>query len=550
MPIDPNIPLSVKPPVFESPVKTVGELMNIRDMSSQIALRQAQTQQATQQSQDIAQQTQQRIRDNQSMNQVRDLLRDPDVQKKVGAGDISPILNAGVSPNVAKIATDWLQGLAEKTQTLAKGKAEQYATGRAALAAGLEGLHPTDDTAASEQYNNFRASLAGDHPELASQLPALSPGPNFRDQLKNLAASNGVAHAMLENQAGLESKQAETAGKTAEANLATAKTPGAQAESEKAQLVTNAMKAFTANPQSGGQIIDGVLPASLDPAANASYKQALSSSMALGGPDAAQHIIAAAVAHASNLQQQLNPQTRAAKIADAVTTERATAPIKTAQAINTETALAPLKLQQSVAQARAMMGTGPTSNVPPHLAVPAINAFEKAGQEYVGALNSADEMASIISLARSGNKVAYAYAPVTGVLTINTANGVKRVNMPEIESYGAAGSAMDRIKGWLGKQATGASIPADVLNDMEALHGQLAGNSAETYARKVQVVNGSFGSSFQPLQLSKPAPNVAPAAGAGNAQAPKYRVGQTVLYNGAPHKIKAIKPDGKLVLEK
>jgi len=371
-------------------------------------------------------------------------------------------------------------------------------------------LHPTDDSAAAEQFNGFRQTLAAEHPELAQRLPQLNPGPNFRDQVKDLAASNGVARMMLENQAALEGKQAETAAKTTEAGLSAAKTPGAQAESEKQQLQTNAMKAFMANPQTGAQQIDAILPASLDPQANASYKATLQSVMQLSGPEAAGHVIEAAASHASALTQALNPQTRAAKIADTVATERATAPIKTAQAVATETTLAPLKLQQSVAQARAMMGTGPTSNVPPHLAVPAINAFEKAGQEYVGALNAADEMSSIISLARAGNKVAYAYAPVTGVLTINTANGIKRVNMPEIESYGAAGSAFDRVKGWLGKQTSGASIPPDVLNDMDALHSQLANNAGDTYGRKVQVVNGSFGSSFQPLQLSKAGGNAAP----------------------------------------
>ena len=514
MPLDPNIALSVKTPEPASPLTTIGGLMQVRDMGSQIALRNAQTQQSQQQAQDIAMQSQQRARDLQSYNTVRDLLRDPDVQKQVTGGDFSPIFNAGVTPGVADSVIKNLQGMQTTAQSLAKGKAEFYASGRAALAAGLEGLHPTDDAAAAEQYNQFRTTLAAEHPELAQRLPTLAPGQNFRDQIKDLAASNGVARMILENQAALESKQAETAAKTTEAGLSAAKTPGAAAESEKAQLVTNAMKSFLANPQSGTQIIDGVLPASLDPAANASYKATLQSVMGLSGPEAAAHVIESAAQHASALQQQLNPQTRAAKIADTVATERATAPIKTAQAISTETALAPLKLQQAVAQARAMMGNGPTSNVPPHLAVPAINAFEKAGQEYVTALGAADEMQSIIDLARAGNKVAYAYAPVTGVLTINTANGVKRVNMPEIESYGGAGSAMDKIKGWLGKQATGASIPADVLNNMDTLHAQLAANSGDTYARKVQVVNGSFGSSFAPLQLKQAATNTAPAAGA------------------------------------
>ncbi len=40
--------------------------------------------------------------------------------------------------------------------------------------------------------------------------------------------------------------------------------------------------------------------------------------------------------------------------------------------------------------------------------------------------------------AKKGNKLAYAYEPVLGVLTINTAAGVKLINMPEITSYAGA----------------------------------------------------------------------------------------------------------------
>ncbi|HLG97140.1 MAG TPA: hypothetical protein VKX49_12580 [Bryobacteraceae bacterium] len=137
------------------------------------------------------------------------------------------------------------------------------------------------------------------------------------------------------------------------------------------------------------------------------------------------------------------------------------------------------------------------SNVPPHLIAPATANYTKISDEYADAVNAADEMQSIIDLAKSGNKVAYAYAPTTGVLTINAGNQVKRVNMPEIQTYGGAGSALDRLQGWLGKQTSGQSIPPQILDAMQDLHGTLAKVAAERYSNKINVLNQSYGSTFK-----------------------------------------------------
>jgi hypothetical protein len=147
------------------------------------------------------------------------------------------------------------------------------------------------------------------------------------------------------------------------------------------------------------------------------------------------------------------------------------------------------------------------ADVPAHLAAPATADFQKAGQEYAGAKQAAEDMKTFISLARSGNKLAYAYSPTEGVLTLNTGRGVKRVNMAEIHSYGGAGSTWDRIQGWFGKHISGASIPADILDDMETLHGAIAGNAKNAYGDKVKVINQSYGSKFQPIDLNQETPS-------------------------------------------
>lgn len=138
----------------------------------------------------------------------------------------------------------------------------------------------------------------------------------------------------------------------------------------------------------------------------------------------------------------------------------------------------------------------------PSLVSAAASQYEKASTEYAGARAASEEMQSLIDLAKSGNKVAYAYSPTTGVLTINSANGVKRVNMAEIRSYSDAGSAVDRITGWLGKQISGASLPKDILEDMQQVHENLGKTAQQKYANEVQATNATYGSRFNPQDFS------------------------------------------------
>lgn len=124
-------------------------------------------------------------------------------------------------------------------------------------------------------------------------------------------------------------------------------------------------------------------------------------------------------------------------------------------------------------------------------------------------------MKTFIDLAKAGNKVAYAYSPTEGVLTLNTARGVKRVNMAEIESYGGAGSAADRVRAFLGKNLSGASIPDNILNDMGTLHQSIAANAGQTYRNKLKNTNSTYGSSFQPTDMG--ITNQAPSSAAGKS---------------------------------
>jgi hypothetical protein len=152
------------------------------------------------------------------------------------------------------------------------------------------------------------------------------------------------------------------------------------------------------------------------------------------------------------------------------------------------------------------------ASVPPHLVPAATADATKIGQAYADAVSAGDDIKTFIDQARAGNKMAYAYAPTEGVLTINTARGVKRVNMAEISSYAGAGSAGDRITAFLDKQTTGASIPANILNDMQSLHGALTANAQKQYTNKLKIINQNYGSNFQPVQIGPGTGGTATAA--------------------------------------
>jgi hypothetical protein len=164
-----------------------------------------------------------------------------------------------------------------------------------------------------------------------------------------------------------------------------------------------------------------------------------------------------------------------------------------------------LETNQKLQVAKAAQAGLPAglAGVAPHLVAPAAADAQKAGQAYAEAKNASDDMSTFISLAKSGNKIAYSYSPTEGVLSFNTARGVKRVNMAEIESYGGTGSAVDKLKAFFGKQISGASIPDNVLNDMSNIHEAIRQNAQKSYGDKLQVINETYGSSFKPTNLGE-----------------------------------------------
>ena len=205
-----------------------------------------------------------------------------------------------------------------------------------------------------------------------------------------------------------------------------------------------------------------------------------------------------------NPEQRTTADQRAAAEA-ATEADRKVAQGQRAQELGISAARLGVERQRFQAETGAQ-GNQALANVPLNQRNAALADAVKAGNEAAQAQHAADEMNDFINLARSGNKVAYAYSPVTGVLTINSANGSKRVNLNEIEAYGGAGSALDAAKGWFGKKLTGASVDDSVLNDMQQVHTTLAGAAQDMYKRKLDVVNGTYKSAFTPVPFTPSTP--------------------------------------------
>lgn len=141
-------------------------------------------------------------------------------------------------------------------------------------------------------------------------------------------------------------------------------------------------------------------------------------------------------------------------------------------------------------------------------------AANKAGQDYLKAKQAGQDVQTFVDEARnSGNKLAYAYLPTEGVLTLNTSRGVTRVNMAEISQYAGAGSAADKVRAFFGKATSGQSIPPDVLNDIESLHKRITANAGGNYKNALKVVNDTYKTNFTPSNLDE-----APASTSGGVK--------------------------------
>jgi hypothetical protein len=164
--IDPNIALAVKPPQFESPLQTLGQVMQARDMGAQIGMRNAQMQEY----QAVAQQRQRDLDDQKTLQTT---MSDPAQAAKIMSGDVNDLIGK-VQPKTIQNFTDWHT---KYIGDLQKQRTEDRVTQASALkdiGQTIEGLKSFTNPDGTPDVNAINAHL----PEAMRQLNARGA---FRD---------------------------------------------------------------------------------------------------------------------------------------------------------------------------------------------------------------------------------------------------------------------------------------------------------------------------------------------------------------------------------
>ena len=530
MPIDAAIPLQVQPP--PSPLGTIGQLMNIRDTASQVALRNSQQQ-------EFQAQADQRKLDLADQNTIQEAMRDPAVTEKIYAGDVSSLAGK-VQP---KTLNTIVEGAANLKKSLLANTAAQNALTESAYqklndsATSLLQLKKPDGTLDLDAINQHIPSLKQNLASEGVFKQANIDQGQFPDAITDpnqLIGFQATLHGILSSQkqvSELQKTEAATAESAAKARESTA-------NATKQEMVNDAMKKALADPTSGATLIDQAIPPNLDPQINSSYKAAWQAAMSSGDFQAAAHVVTAAAGHASTIALATNPIMRQGEAATAGARAQAEVPAHVSAAVQSEMATAPLKMNIAIATAKALrQGDNPAvAGVAPAAVVQVQNQAIKLDESYAKAKAAADSIQQVLSMAGAGNKAAGASVPLVGVGAINAINNIKRSNSADISRYGTAGSLLDKIQGQLQGWTEGQPIPADVLKNMQELHSNLANEPWRVYIDSLNSLNSRTNAKFPPNFDPPSASQVLPTG---------HKVGDTVTVRGGKKvTITAVHPDG------
>lgn len=473
MPIDAQIPLMGQQPQFASPVQTIGALMQLKGQTAEIALRQAQAEQAKQVAADDAFKAEQARRDQADQNTLQEAMSNPDIAPKIARGDLSDLYGKVQDKTLtakAKAIQDYHKEQATLDTTTLTNRNSAYKE----LASSVTGLNSFGD-----DIGKINQAL----PELVQNLTQQGVFKNAGidpnsvpksissvDDLKKWEASVGALQAV--NDKALEIKGVQTKQAEEEANAAKAK-----AETEHQNLINKMLQgAGTYDPSSGIHPVDQVLPASLDKGQNASYRAAYDAAMKQppdqnGRHPAADTILEQAAAHAATLSPTLLANKAATARAEAV----ATAPIHQAESM-------------AVAAANRAGAEHITS--------------EGEYQKSIAALNTsaadATRVHNLIAAAQGGNKAAPAMVPIAELRSY-----LNRINSTELRSVSSqAGTWADRVEGFIKGASEGQPVPPDILKATDELTSLQIQQAEQKHAGEVTAINIARHENLKPVKVA------------------------------------------------
>lgn len=399
-------------------------------------------------------------------------------------------------------------GAATKYQELSDKQRADYdkrAQDASQLLVGIQGADPATQDAQWPAYVAAVQKADSSHPEFAvgaappQSLPADS---QQRDQL--IRAQLG-AHNVLGQVLANAKTTAETTGAQTKSALEAAQTPGERAKSHieqtKDDLQSQAVAEFRRNPTGAGNVIDAVLPANLDPTANASYKQAVGIAMKYGGPDAAQKVIEEATAHAAQIGMQTSPTVIAGKAQTAGQEEKARAPYQ--QGIETNVAAFRNRLEQ-----------GNTARAAQATSLATLNEARGANQQFQ----------NLLKLGQSGNAAAQDEIKASLPSLIARVQGIKSAAAARGDA--TLGDVADKaIAGLSG------NLSDSIQKGLPALFDTLESAATNTHNLGVRGNNAVYGPSAGVTFKEEPAPQPRTAQPTG-----QYKAGDTRVVGGHTYK--------------
>jgi len=517
MPIDPNIALSVQTPQPPNLIQNVGQVMQMRAMGSELALRAAQTQQAQQQTQDIAAQAQQRNRDLADQNTLQQTMQNPDAYSRLMTGDMTPIAGM-VQPKTLQALTTW-QTAHEKellANTSEQNTLRSEGLGRIVdTATGLKSLVGADgqpdlgriNSALPEAVQHLQATNAFKDAGITSGIPTQITDPAQLDtwlaQVGGLKAATDKVLGQQKEQAAIQETAATTTQKTAEAGKATA-------ETSHQQLVNQLLQ---------GNLKPGAIQATADQIApgpqNADINRQYVADMAAAHSEAD---MSAALTRASEKVAARTPQAVGAKANEAQAVAAATSPIEMQRA-QTDAAF-----QHSLQQ-------GDTVHA----------KYYESLSDMQQSLSTAATIKKVIDLSQSGNPVAGAQLKAMVPEFTNAVQNIKR--MAASQGDKGLASTADSMSSEITSLFKGQPLSSNVMQSIRPYVDTIAAGAVGQHNANVTALQKAYGPQAADLR-TEPMPSTASPLGT-----PKFKVGDSVNYQGKPHTVTAVDPQtGKLTL--
>lgn len=248
--LDSSIPLQVQNPQMPSPMQGMGTLMQLRSAMTEQALRGAQIVQAQQATEHVRAQTEQQQRDLADQNTIQELSKDPAIATMMGAGDFTA-LQGKVQPKTLDVIASKNAELRQHLATLGKDEIEIGNKRHGMIEQTLTGLMDLpDDDARRLAYPGAIASLRE-----RGALAGINPPDQISgkvEEIRDLAAKNGVYHGLYTAALDAEKQRAATAASQAAqvASTAQAGLTGVQADQARLKLAgTDPVTGMTAVEQ-------------------------------------------------------------------------------------------------------------------------------------------------------------------------------------------------------------------------------------------------------------------------------------------------------------